>query len=213
MNWLIQTLQSSIGKKMLMAITGLCFSGFLVGHLLGNLTLYGGSELFNSYAEHLQSLGVILRVVEAVLVCLALVHVITGLVLFFQNQSARPVRYQMKKSAGGRTLGSSTMPYTGLLLLCFILFHLFHFTFVDKTDTTVFDVVAVAFQSPVYIFAYILAVVIAGVHVSHGFWSAFQTIGAEHAKYTPVIKWLSLLLALVVAIGFGSLPLYISMIV
>jgi len=204
-------ISTSVGKKLMMAVTGLCFCGFLVGHLLGNFTMYGGSELFNSYAEHLQSLGIILRVVEAVLICLALVHIITGLVLFVKNRSARPVRYQMKKKAGGRTLGSATMPYTGLLLLCFILFHLFHFTFIDKSDTTVFDVVANAFQNPLFSVMYIVAVIIAGVHVSHGFWSAFQTIGADHPKYTPLIKGVSILLALVVAIGFGSLPVYISM--
>jgi succinate dehydrogenase / fumarate reductase cytochrome b subunit len=195
----------------MMAVTGLCFCGFLVGHLLGNFTMYGGSEYFNSYAEHLQALGPILRAIEAGLVVLALVHIITGLLLFFQNRSARPVRYQMDKRGGGRTLGSATMPYTGVLLLCFVLFHLFHFTFVDKTGTTVFDLVAEAFRNPLYIAMYIVAVIIAGVHVSHGFWSAFQTIGANHPKYMPLIKSLGLVLAFVMALGFASLPLYISL--
>ncbi len=204
-------ISTSVGKKLMMAVTGLCFCGFLVGHLLGNFTLYGGGEYFNSYAEHLQSLGPILRVIEAGLIILALVHIITGLFLFFQNRSARPVRYQMDKRAGGRTLGSATMPYTGILMLCFLLFHLFQFTFVDKTGTTVFDLVAVAFQSPLYVAMYIVAVIIAGVHVSHGFWSAFQTIGANHPMYMPLIKGAGLVLAFLVALGFGSLPLYISL--
>lgn len=202
---------TSVGKKLMMAVTGLCFCGFLVGHLLGNFFIYGGSESFNSYAEHLQALGPALRVIEGGLILLALVHIITGLLLFFQNRSARPVRYRMDKRGGGRTLGSATMPYTGVLLLCFILFHLFHFTFVDKTGTTVFDLVAAAFQSPLYIAMYIVSVIIAGIHVSHGFWSAFQTIGANHPKYMPLIKGLGLLLAFAVAIGFSSLPLYISL--
>jgi len=202
---------TSVGKKMMMAVTGLCFCGFLAGHLLGNLTIYGSGELFNSYAEHVQALGVILRVIEAGLICLALVHIGTGLLLYFQNLMARPVRYQVDKRAGGRTLGSATMPYTGFLLLCFVLFHLLQFTFVDKTGTSIYEIVSTAFQSPFYIALYVAAVVIAGVHVSHGFWSAFQSFGLNHPKYTPLIKGAGLILAIVVAIGFGSLPLYMSL--
>jgi succinate dehydrogenase / fumarate reductase, cytochrome b subunit len=202
---------TSVGKKLLMAVTGLCFCGFLAGHLLGNFTIYGGRDLFNSYAEHIQSLGIVLRVVEAGLICFALVHIGTGLFLFFQNLAARPVRYRVNKRAGGRTLGSITMPYTGVLLLCFVLFHLFQFTFVDKTGTSIYEIVSAAFQSPVYIALYIAAVVVAGVHVSHGFWSAFQSFGLNHRKYTPLIKGLGLLLAIVVAAGFGSLPVYLSL--
>jgi succinate dehydrogenase / fumarate reductase cytochrome b subunit len=204
-------ISTSVGKKLMMAVTGLCFCGFLVVHLLGNFTMYKSGEYFNSYAEHLQSLGIALRIAEAGLVFLALVHIITGLLLFLQNRNARPVRYQMDKPGGGRTLGSATMPYTGILLLCFVLLHLFHFTFVDKTGTTVFKLVAAAFQNPLYIGMYIVAVIIAGVHVSHGFWSAFQTIGANHPKYMPLIKSVGLVLAFVVALGFGSLPIYISL--
>ena len=202
-------ISSSVGKKLMMAVTGLCFCGFLVGHLLGNFTMFGGGDYFNTYAEHLQSLGPILRAIEAGLILLALVHIITGLLLFFQNRGARPVRYRVDKRGGGRTLGSATMPYTGILLLCFILFHLFQFTFVDKTGTTVFDLVAAAFQSPLYITLYIAAVVIAGVHVSHGFWSAFQSIGANHPKYMPLFRGVGWFMAFAVALGFGSLPLYI----
>ena len=202
---------TSVGKKLMMAMTGLCFCGFLAGHLLGNFTIYGGGELFNSYAEHVQALGVFLRVVEAGLICLALVHIGTGILLFFQNLMARPVRYQVDKRAGGRTLGSATMPYTGLLLLCFVLFHLFQFTFVDKTGASIYEIVSTAFQSPFYIALYITAVVIAGVHVSHGFWSAFQSFGLNHPKYSPLIKGAGLILAIVVAVGFGSLPVYMSL--
>ena len=85
MNWLISTLKSSVGKKIMMSITGLCFCGFLAGHLAGNLTIYGGKEMFNSYAEHLHSLGVLLIFVEWGLLMLATVHILTGLTLFYQN--------------------------------------------------------------------------------------------------------------------------------
>lgn len=210
MNWFINTLTSSVGKKALMSITGLSFCGFLVGHLGGNLTIYGGEEAFNSYAEHLHSLGVLLKFAEWGLLLFALVHVLTGLTLFYQNYKARPVRYRVDKRAGGRTLGSATMPYTGILLLVFIIFHLVNFHFVDKTNTTIYDIVADAFQSPLYVMIYIAAMIVAAVHVSHGLWSAFQTLGANHPKYMPLIRILSLVFALVVGIGFGALPIFIS---
>jgi succinate dehydrogenase / fumarate reductase cytochrome b subunit len=210
MNWLINTLTSSVGKKLMMAITGLSFCGFLTAHLAGNLTVYGGRAAFLSYAEHLHSLGVLLTIAEWGLLTLALVHVLTGLTLFYQNYRARPVRYKVNKNAGGRTIGSSTMPYTGILLLFFVIFHLVNFHFVDKTDTTIYEIVTTAFNSPVYVAIYIAAVIIAGLHVSHGFWSAFQTIGANHPKYMPMIRTVSLVFAVVVGIGFGLLPIYLS---
>ncbi len=209
MNWITSTLGSSIGKKLIMAITGLSFIGFLAAHLAGNLTIYGGKEAFNSYAEHLHSLGPLLTVAELVLLTFFLVHVITGVILFLQNLNARPVRYAVNKTAGGRTFGSATMPYTGALLLVFIIFHLLNFSFVDKTDTTIFNIVSGAFSSPLYVVIYILAMVVAAVHVSHGFWSAFQTVGANHPKYMPLIRTVGIAFAVVVGIGFGFLPIYI----
>jgi succinate dehydrogenase / fumarate reductase, cytochrome b subunit len=213
MHWLVDTIKSSVGKKLLMSITGLCFCGFLAGHLGGNLTVYGGKEMFLSYAEHLHSLGVLLKFAEWGLLTFALIHVITGLTLFYQNYKARPMRYKVNKWAGGRTLGSATMPYTGILLLLFVIMHLSNFHFVDKTDTTVYAIVSKAFDNPVYVLIYTAAMVVAGIHVSHGFWSAFQTLGANHPKYMPIIQTLSLIFAVIVTIGFGALPIYFSFIV
>jgi succinate dehydrogenase / fumarate reductase cytochrome b subunit len=210
MTWLINTFKSSVGKKSLMSVTGLCFCGFLAAHLGGNLTIYGGKEMFNSYAEHLHALGVLLTFAEWGLLTFAVIHVLTGITLFYQNYKARPVRYRVNKSGGGRTLGSRTMPYTGIILLAFVVFHLANFHFVDKTDTTIYTIVSEAFSNPLYVMIYIAAMVVAAVHVSHGFWSAFQTLGANHPKYMPFIRTLSLIFALVVGIGFGALPIFIS---
>src|SRR5210317_2193993 len=210
MNWMIQTLWSSIGKKLLMALTGLAFCGFLAGHLAGNLTIYGGKDAFNSYAEHLHALGPVLTLVEWGLLFFAVVHVSTGLTLFYQNFSARSSRYVVNKRAGGRTIGSMTMPYTGILLLAFIIFHLINFHFVDKTNTTIYQIVAQAFESPLYVVIYILAMIVAALHVSHGLWSAFQTIGANHTKYMPFIMALSIIFSLAVGFGFGIIPIYLS---
>ncbi len=202
---------SSIGKKLLMAITGFCFCGFLITHLLGNLLIYSGKEAFNAYSESLYSLGPIIRFVELGLLFFAVIHVITGATLFFQNLKARPVRYIVNKRAGGRTIGSATISYTGFLLLIFIIFHLVNFHFADKTSATIYQIVSSTFTTPVYVAIYIAAVIVTAIHIRHGFWSAFQTIGANHPKYMPAIRVISILFSIILGIGFGSIPIYMSL--
>ncbi len=202
---------SSIGKKLLMAITGLCFCGFLITHLFGNLLLYSGKEAFNAYSESLNSLGPIIRFVELGLLFFAVIHIITGATLFFQNLKARPVRYIVNKRAGGRTIGSATIPYTGFLLLIFVIFHLVNFHFADKTSATIYQIVSSTFTKPEYVAIYIAAVIITAIHIRHGFWSAFQTIGANHPKYMPAIRVISILFSIILGIGFGSIPIYMSL--
>ncbi len=212
MNWFFRTLSASIGKKFMMAVTGLGFILFLAAHLAGNLTIYAGGDAFDAYAAKLHGLGVLLKLAEAGLIGFALVHIISGLYLFLKNRQARPVRYAVDKRAGGRTLSSVTMPYTGLLILAFVLFHLVNFTFVDKSQTTVFRIVSAAFSNPLYVVVYIAAMIVVALHVRHGFWSAFLTLGANHPKYMPAIMALSIVLGLIVGFGFGLLPVYISLI-
>jgi len=206
----MQTFWSSIGKKLMMALTGLAFCAFLTGHLAGNLTIYAGKDAFNSYAEHLHALGPLITFAEWGLLFFAVIHISTGLTLFYQNFRARPGRYAANKRAGGRTIGSATMPYTGIILLAFIIMHLIHFHFVDKADATIYQIVSQTFENSFYVIIYIIAMTVAALHVSHGFWSAFQTIGANHPKYMPFIMVLSIIFSLVVGFGFGLLPLYIS---
>ena len=212
MNWFVDTLGRSIGKKLMMAATGLCFIGFLVVHLAGNLSVYISGEAFNAYAEHLHALGPLLTVAEFGLLALACIHVATGLVLFYQNFTARPQRYVVDRRAGGRTIGSATMPYTGIFILAFVIFHLMNFSFVDKTGTTIFQIVSSAFQHPAYVLFYTVAMVVVALHVSHGLWSAFQTLGANHPKYMPLIMTASIALAVIIGVGFGFLPIYFSFI-
>ncbi len=212
MNWFINTIGTSIGKKLLMGITGLSFCSFLLAHLAGNLTLYFGKDAFNSYAEHLHALGPLITIAELGLLSFALVHVLTGLTLFYQNLRSRPSRYKVNKSAGGRSIGSSTIPYTGLILLLFVIIHLLDFHFVDKSGTTIYQIVSGSFSNPISVAFYIFAMIVVGIHVSHGFWSAFQTIGVNHPKYTPLIKATSIIFSLIVGIGFGFIPIFISII-
>jgi succinate dehydrogenase / fumarate reductase cytochrome b subunit len=210
MNWLKQTLWSSIGKKLMMAVTGLAFCAFLATHLAGNLTIYAGKDTFNAYAEHLHALGPLITAAELGLAFFAIVHIFTGFTLFYQNTRARGGRYAVNKNGGGRTIGSATMPYTGFLLLVFVIMHLLNFHFVDRGETTVAQLVSQTFQNPLWMGIYVAAMIIAALHVSHGFWSAFQTIGANHPKYMPFIMVFSIIFSLIVGFGFGLLPIYIS---
>ena len=194
-----------------MALTGLAFIVFLIAHLAGNLTLYGGGEAFNAYAEKLHSLGPLLTIFELGLVLFAGIHIFTGLVLFLQNRQARPFGYLRYESSGGRTLSSRTMPYTGLIILGFVIFHLINFSFVDKADRTIFQLVSSAFANPVYVVIYLAGMIIVALHVRHGLWSAFQTLGGNHPKYMPAIMMLSIVIGLIVAVGFGFLPIYLAL--
>ena len=207
MGWLISVFSSSIGKKQIMASTGLFFCLFLATHLVGNLTIYGGKGMFNAYAEHLHAFGPIINVIELALLFFAVLHISFGALLYFQNWRARPVRYQVKKNAGGRTLTSTLMPYTGLYLLIYVILHLFTFHFADRSGRTLYQLVADVFSRPEYVVFYTFSMVVAALHVKHGFWSAFQTIGADHPKYMPLVQAVGWIVSLLVGVGFGSIPL------
>lgn len=208
MNWLIGVFSSSIGKKQIMASTGLFFCLFLASHLIGNLTIYGGKGMFNAYAEHLHAFGLVINVIELALLFFAVLHVSFGALLFFQNWRARPVRYRVKKNAGGRTLSSTLMPYTGLYLLIYIILHLITFHFADREGRTVYQLVADVFTRPEYVVFYTFSMIVAALHVKHGFWSAFQSIGADHPKYMPLVRGAGWIFSLLIAVGFGSIPLF-----
>jgi len=211
-NRLILTLSSSIGKKLIMAITGLGFCIFLISHLTGNLIIYAGKDSFNSYAERLHTLGSLLILAEIGLLFLGVVHVSTGAYLSYQNFRARPGRYKKKKNAGGRTIGSSTMPYTGFLILIFIIFHLIDFHFVEKADRSIYQIVLETFSNPGYTIFYILSMAVVATHVDHGFWSLLQTLGINNLEYMPFLRMVSSAFSLFVGIGFGSIPVFISLI-
>ncbi|MDQ1334388.1 MAG: succinate dehydrogenase / fumarate reductase, cytochrome b subunit [Thermodesulfobacteriota bacterium] len=209
MSSFIKTLFSSIARKQMMALTGLSFCAFLAIHLFGNLTIYGGKTRFNAYSDHLHSLGVLINVAEIGLLLLALIHILLATLLYVENWQARPVRYVMKTNAGGRTLSSTLMPYTGLYLLVFVIIHLLTFHFVDRGNQGIFQIVANVFSKPGYVIFYAFSMIVAAFHVKHGFWSAFQTLGGNHPKYMPLIRAVSLIFSLCVAAGFGFIPIFV----
>jgi len=211
MNWAVRTLGTSVGKKQLMAVTGLLFLLFLCTHLLGNISIYGGTAAFVSYAEHLHALGRLLVGAEIGMAAALLVHVITAVFLFVENCRARPVKYAVDKSGGGRTFSSQAMPYTGLLILGYLGVHLATFShhIVDQSTRNIFQIAVAVFSQKIFLAIYMVSMIILGFHVRHGLWSAFQTVGANHPKYMPFINRLSIVFAVIVALGFGSLPLII----
>jgi succinate dehydrogenase / fumarate reductase cytochrome b subunit len=211
MNWLRQTLSTSVGKKQLMAVTGLLFLLFLTTHLLGNLSIYSGPAAFVSYAEHLHALGRLLVAAEVGMAVALFIHVCTAIFLFLENRNARPIKYVVDASGGGRTFSSQTMPYTGLLILAFLAVHMSTFShhIVDQTSRNIFQIAVAVFSQKLYLAIYLISMVIVALHVRHGLWSAFQTVGANHPKYMPFIQKFSIVFAVIVGVGFFSLPLVI----
>ncbi len=208
MNWVVRSMSTSVGKKQLVAITGLLFLLFLAVHLVGNLSIYRGKEAFVAYAEGLHALGGLLVVAEIGMLLSLIIHVTIGTILFFDNRRARPVKYAVDKTGGGgRTISSVTMPYTGLLILVFLAVHLATFShhIVDQTNRTVFQIAREIFGNWLFFAFYLIAMVVVAFHVRHGLWSAFQTLGANHPKYMAWIEKLSIVFAIIVGVGFGSI--------
>ena len=212
MSWYMFLLGSSVGKKIRMAVTGLCMIGFLAVHLLGNTMAFAGADAFNGYAHKLHSLQPYISVFNIGLAALGLVHIVIAILLFFDNLKARPKSYKVVRNPGGRTIGSNTMPYTGVLILIFVILHLLKFTFSDKSVTPIYQQMAATFSNPLWVVFYVAAMVVVAVHISHGFWSLFQTFGLNHPRYMPLIIKLGVAVAIVFGIGFGVLPIYMLII-
>lgn len=213
---------SSIGRKQLVAVTGLLLCGFLVSHLAGNFLLVVGPDAFNLYAYKLFSLGGLLYVIEGVLALIFLMHLGLAIKLNIENVQARggAKRYAVKRNTGrGTTFMSQTMPWTGLILLIFTILHLKNLKF-GTHYTTVVDGVEMRdlsrttfeyFQSLTAVIWYVFAMTAAALHTAHGFSSAFQSMGWNHGKYFKNVKRVGYLYAVVVAGGFAGLAIYCHM--
>jgi succinate dehydrogenase / fumarate reductase cytochrome b subunit len=215
--WLINVFGTSIGKKFVMAVTGLALCGFLFVHLGGNLLLYVGSEEYNHYAHALHAQKILLPIAEFGLLLLFLGHILLALKTNSENIAARPVDYAMKQSKieEGR-LGapaSSVMYATGIVVLLFLVLHLVDFKFELRHTDQIrglepFAKARVLLSDWITLIVYVVGSAVLGYHVLHGFQSAFQTLGCNHPTYTPVIRFLSFIFAVSVAVGFGSFPLW-----
>jgi succinate dehydrogenase / fumarate reductase cytochrome b subunit len=205
-------LSSTIGRKALMAVTGLLLYGFVVGHMLGNLQVFLGPEAINAYGEFLQGFlhGQGVWIARAVLLAATLVHLWAAFSLWLANNRARPEGYREWR-ARESTYASRTMVWTGPLLLLFIVYHLAHFTVgnahPDFVRGDVYRNVVTGFQNPFASAFYVLAMLALGLHMYHGFWSMLQTLGLSHARWTAVRRTVSFLLAFGVVPGNISIPL------
>ncbi|MFT5289109.1 MAG: succinate dehydrogenase / fumarate reductase cytochrome b subunit [Planctomycetota bacterium] len=209
--WLGNALNSSIGRKLVMALTGLMLVGFLLIHLVGNMKVlpgFGSPEKFDSYVHFLWSFGGFLVVAEIALGALFLCHIYLALRLTMENIQARKQRYTVRNDRGAKTFGSASMFATGSLMLLFLIKHLIDFRFNADFHEAPADTVAAILGSPLHGTIYILAAVVAAVHLSHGFQSAFQSLGINHPRWTPLIKLVGLALSAALGLGFSSLALY-----
>jgi succinate dehydrogenase / fumarate reductase cytochrome b subunit len=209
MNVLLRYATTSIGKKQIMALTGLMLCGFLAGHLAGNFLLYKGYEAFNHYAEFLEA-SPALPFVELGLLGIFACHIGFALWVTWENLLARPEHYAVRQDAGGRTIGSSTMIYTGLFTFAFLLFHVTTFRLI-KDDTGLYGLFGYVidwFKGGLVVAFYVTALVFLGAHLSHGVQSAFQTFGLNHPRTMPAVKAVGLLFALAMAVCFGMIPVW-----
>jgi len=205
-------LRSSIGQKVVMAVTGLVLYGFVIGHMLGNLQIYLGPRAINAYGEFLRQFlhGQGLWIARATLLVAVALHVWVAVVLTLSNWSARPRGYRRWEPRES-TYASRTMVWSGPLLLAFLLYHLAHFTtgtaHPEFVPGDVYRNVVVGFQNPFASAFYILAMLALGLHMYHGFWSMLQTLGLSHPRWNRVRRGVSALLAFGVVAGNISIPL------
>lgn len=203
-------LASTIAKKVVMALTGVILSGFVLVHMTGNLLLYLGPEALNAYGEFLQSKPAVVWAARAVLLGSVALHMWAAFSLTMINRAARPVGYQ-KTHREASTYASRTMLFGGPILLLFIIYHLLHFT-VGSVHSNfirgdVYHNVVVGFQNPVVAFAYVLAMIALSMHLFHGITSMLQTVGLSHPRYNGLRKVIGTAYAAVVTVGNLSFPL------
>jgi succinate dehydrogenase / fumarate reductase cytochrome b subunit len=210
MSRLGDTLASSVGKKVVMGLTGLLLVGFLVEHLHGNLKLLEDPEgnSFKVYVEFMQGFGPLLVIAEIGLALLFLAHIYLALRLTLENLQARKRRYVVRSSRGASTIGSISMFYTGAVLLGFLIKHLLDFRFGSGFFDDPSGLVRAKLSQPGNALIYLVAALALGVHLSHGFRSAFQSIGINHPRWNPLLVWLGWILAFVFAVGFATFPVY-----
>jgi len=201
---------STIGKKAVMAVTGLILFGFLIAHMLGNLQIFIGEAQMNHYAETLHGNPPLLWSVRIVLIISVILHIWAWIQLASIKREARPVRY-VKSANVQASLGSRTMSLSGPIIAAFVILHLLHFTtgtihpggFVELHA---YQNVVLGF-TPVFAILYIAVMLLVGTHLSHGIWSMFQSIGFSHPRYTPLLKKFAAVFSWILIGGFISVPL------
>lgn len=207
--WFINFLKSSIGKKYIMAVTGLLLVLFLCTHIFGNATIYLSSKAFQAYADALHSLPILVFLFSMSLLVLFLAHIGVGLYLFYQNREVSKSRYAVEARVVNEknTFAAKTMPYSGLFILLFLLIHVSGFTFAPE-DIPISTTVQERLSGFFYSVFYLAAFVVLALHLSHGFWSMLQTFGLNHPRFNCLIGKLTYIIPVFFLIAFGGIPLY-----
>ena len=207
--WFFNFCTSSIGKKLIMACSGLMLVLFLCTHAAGNLTIYHSSKVFQQYADQLHSHPLIVFFFSISLLLLFLVHISFGLYLFYENNKVSTSRYAVTARVVNEknTFAAKTMPYSGLVILLFLLVHISGFTFAPE-DVLISDTVRSLFSGFFYSLFYIACFCALALHLSHGFWSMLQTFGVNHPRYNVLIGKLTYIVPIVFLVIFTGIPLY-----
>jgi succinate dehydrogenase / fumarate reductase cytochrome b subunit len=225
--------RSTIGKKAIMAVTGVILLGFVFVHMWGNLKVFAGAEELNVYAVHLRELGKpifsygqVLWIFRVVLLAAVGLHIWSGVSLWMRASEGRPVGYDKLKGVQPvDRYASYTMRWGGIVIALFIIFHLLHFTFgavgygwgngefvhPEGGAYSVYENVINGFQVPLVSLFYMLAMLALGLHIYHGSWSLFQTLGWNNTGYSGFIRSLAMLFALVIVVGNISMPLAVML--
>jgi succinate dehydrogenase / fumarate reductase, cytochrome b subunit len=193
-----------------MAISGCILFSFVVGHLIGNLQIYEAPEKIDGYSRFLKSMPALLWGARITLLVMVVLHIWSSVQLALRNNDARPTGY-VKKKAAGSSYASRTMYWSGPIILAFVIYHLLDFTFgvlnPGFKDGSVHRNVVASFQAiPVSAF-YIVAMLLLCIHLYHGLWSMFQTLGVNHPRYTPLIRRGAKVVAILIAAGNISIPI------
>ncbi len=211
--------EAYIGKKVVMATTGVVLFAYVIGHMLGNLQIYAGEQQLNRYAEFLHERVALLWAVRAFLIACVLLHIISSFQLWLIKRRARPTGY-VKKDDVPSAYASRTMMWSGPIIAAFVIFHILHLTTGSVglgyqephlapggTEAPLaYENVVAGFQHPAVSIAYIVAIILLTMHLYHGLWSMFQSVGVSHPRYTPVLKKTAHTVAILIAAGYISIP-------
>jgi len=203
--------QATIGKKVVMAASGVLLYGFVLLHLIGNLQVFLGPEKLNAYAQSLRAFGPLLWVARGTLLLAVIAHFVAAMQLWRINRVARPERYRSLRPVES-TYASRTMMLSGPIIGAFIVYHLMHLTFGNahpqfNHELDVYRNVITGFRQLPASIAYIAAMLLVGLHVQHGVWSMFQSAGFSHPRYTPWLRRFASASALFIVAGNISIPL------
>jgi succinate dehydrogenase / fumarate reductase cytochrome b subunit len=218
MSWFTKALSSTIGRKLLVAITGLFLCSFLVVHLIGNLQLFSNDEgvAFNAYT-YFMTHNPLIRAMEIILLIGFVLHIYEAWTLSRRNQNARSVKYAVNRPEENSAWSSRNMGLLGTVIFIFLLVHLYNFYFKLKFgelgldaagNKNLYAITVEAFSHWWYVALYVISMIALALHLIHGFQSAFQTLGLNHKKYTPAIKAFGYFFSIVVCAGFAAMPLY-----